>query len=91
MKAVRIIPILLLLAAASAAYVWLRSSPEIPSGPEPVVMPGGQQAVLPSTNTAPLEADVPVQPLEDRGDAMLFEADALGNTPFDEAIVMPFD
>ncbi|MEI6890727.1 MAG: hypothetical protein V5783_01030 [Pontiella sp.] len=29
--------------------------------------------------------------LEERGDAMLFEADALSSMPFAEAIVMPFD
>jgi hypothetical protein len=33
----------------------------------------------------------PVQPVEERGDAMLFEADALHATPFDQAVVMPFD
>jgi hypothetical protein len=32
-----------------------------------------------------------VQPLEERGDAMLFEIDALQGTPFDQAIVAPFD
>ena len=91
MKAVRIIPILLLFAAASAAYVWLRSAPDISSVPEPVAMPDGQQTFAPVTNEAPVEAPVPVHPLEERGDAMLFEIDALQNTPFDEAIVTPFD
>ncbi len=90
MKAARIIPVLLLFAAASAAYVWLRTSPETPSVPEPVAMPGEQQ-VVPVTNQVPVDAHVPVQPLEERGDAMLFEIDALQNTPFDEAIVMPFE
>lgn len=33
----------------------------------------------------------PVQTLEERGDAMLFEAQALLDTPFDQAITMPFD
>ena len=33
----------------------------------------------------------PVQTLEERGDAMLFEIDALQGTPFDQAIVMPFE
>ena len=33
----------------------------------------------------------PVQPVEERGDAMLFEIDALQNTPFDQPITMPFD
>jgi hypothetical protein len=95
MKAVRIVPILSLFAVASAAYVWLHSSPEISSLPEPIAMPGGQQAVVrmagPATNEASVEEKVPVQLLEERGDAMLFEIDALQNTPFDEAIVAPFD
>jgi hypothetical protein len=95
MKAFRIIPILVLLAMASAAYVWLRTSPETPSMPEPIAIPGGQQAAdrmtEPATNEAPVEAQVPVHPLEERGDAMLFEIEALQNTPFDEAIVTPFD
>ena len=91
MKAVRIIPILLLVAAASAAYVWVRSAPETPSVPESVAIPGGQQAVVPATNQMPAETHEPIQPLEERGDAMLYEIDALRNTPFDEAIVQPFD
>ena len=95
MKAVRIIPILLLFAAASAAYVWLRPAPETPSVPEPVVMSGGQEMdglmTEPATNEAPVEANAPAQPLEERGDAMLFEIDALQNTPFDEEIVTPFN
>ena len=33
----------------------------------------------------------PVQPIEERGDAMLFEMDALQGTPFDDAITRPFD
>lgn len=33
----------------------------------------------------------PVQTLEERGDAMLFEAQALMDTPFDQAITLPFD
>jgi hypothetical protein len=46
---------------------------------------------VPATNEAPVEVNVPVQPQEERGDAMLFEIDALQHTPFDEAIVKPFD
>jgi len=37
------------------------------------------------------EPKTPVQPLEERGDAMLFECEALFDSPFDQAIVMPFD
>lgn len=33
----------------------------------------------------------PVQTLEERGDAMIFEGQALLDTPFDQAITMPFD
>jgi hypothetical protein len=33
----------------------------------------------------------PVQPLEERGDAMLFEIDALQGTPFDQAVMTPFE
>ncbi len=33
----------------------------------------------------------PVQTIEERGDAMLFEADALSTMPFDQEITMPFD
>jgi len=37
------------------------------------------------------EPKQPVQSLEERGDAMLFECEALAGTPFDQAITMPFD
>jgi hypothetical protein len=33
----------------------------------------------------------PVQSLEERGDAMLFESEALYGTPFTQAAVMPLD
>ena len=95
MKAVRIVLILSLFAAVSAAYVWLRSSAEIPIVPEPDAMSGEQPADVPlagpATNDASVDAKEPVQPLEERGDAMLFEVEALGNTPFDESITMPFE
>ena len=46
-----------------------------------------------ATNVAPesVAARTPVQPLEERGDAMLFEIGALTGTPFDQAITTPFD
>lgn len=47
-------------------------------------------AVAPEAEPAEL-AQVPVQSIEERGDAMLFEADALSTMPFDQAITMPFD
>ena len=91
MKAVRIIPVLLLFAVVSAAYVWLRSSPETPFVSEPVVMSGEQPADVPLAGPATNDVKEPVQPVEERGDAMLFEIEALQNMPFDEAIVTPFD
>ena len=95
MKAVRIITVLLLCAAASAAYVWLRPSTESNAVNEPVAMPAGPEREVrmmdAATSEAPAAEPEPVQPLEERGDAMLFEIDALQNTPFDEAITMPFD
>ena len=90
MKAIRIVLILLLFATASAAYVWLRSFSETPSGTE-TAMPNGRQTVDRMEMSVTNEAPVPVQPLEERGDAMLFEVEALQNTPFDDAIVKPFD
>ncbi|WP_372797176.1 hypothetical protein [Pontiella sp.] len=49
-----------------------------------------QPAVAPEAESAALPVE-PVQPIEDRGDAMLFEAEALNGTPFDQSITMPFD
>lgn len=43
---------------------------------------------------SPVPAEVPkepVQSLEERGDAMLFEAAVLVGTPFDQPAVMPFE
>ena len=37
------------------------------------------------------EPKQPVQSLEERGDALLFEIDALQGMPFDQAVVMPFE
>lgn len=51
-----------------------------PADPVPVPAPQGAVAV-----------SAPVQPVEERGDALLFESEALFGTPFDQAIVMPFD
>ena len=56
------------------------------------------QPVSPASNpenvTAPdaaVEVSVPVQSVAERGDAMLFESEALYGTPFDQAVVVPFD
>lgn len=50
-------------------------------------------AVVATEAEAPAAEEVHevVDPIEDRRDAMLWEIDALGGTPFDESIVMPFD
>ena len=52
----------------------------------PVEMPRMAEAPV-----AVAEPKTPVQPLEERGDAMLFEINALVGTPFDESILRPFD
>lgn len=96
MKAIHITLILFLAVAAPAAYVIFH--PETPqSEPEPVVMREPIEAAAPpALPLAAATAQVvdhrePVQPLEERGDAMLFEMDALQNMPFDQSITMPFD
>lgn len=55
----------------------------------PVVPPEESRSVVPPI--AGVEPERPVQTLEERGDAMLFEASALEGTPFDQAVVMPFE
>lgn len=60
---------------------------ETPPPVEPVVV----HAVESGESPEPVAVATPVQSLEERGDAMLFEIDALGGTPFDRAVTMPFD
>jgi hypothetical protein len=55
--------------------------------PEPVFQP----LEVPATAAPPVAVKQPVQPLEERGDAMLFEAEALLGTPFGPSVTMPFD
>ena len=43
------------------------------------------------TSVAAVEVKRLVQPLEERGDSMLFESEALFGMPFDLAVTMPFD
>lgn len=100
MKALRIALVLSSVAAVSAAYVLLRSAPQPEAAVTPVesvevpktnpvkVMQSNDVAVLPEE---PVPSEEPVQPLEERGDAMLFEIDALQNMPFDQSVTMPFD
>jgi len=54
----------------------------------PVEMPAAGPAVMVEVEQTPAE---PVQPIEERGDAMLSEIDALQGMPFDQAVTMPFD
>ena len=52
---------------------------------KPVIISNPPEAVV---ENKPAE---PVQTVEKRGDAMLFEAEALHGTPFDQSVTMPFD
>lgn len=65
------------------------------SVPDPVVAPVDDPVFVqvddPVSAEVKLPVKEPVQPLEERGDAMLFEIEALAITPFDEAIVFPFE
>jgi hypothetical protein len=99
MNAFRIVLVVLLFAAISVAVVMMQPAsqkPElvpvmetvsIPAEPAPVPQPVGP---APIDRPEPTPA-VPVPALEERGDAMLFEIDALQNTPFDQEIVRPFN
>jgi len=101
MKANRIILLLwLVIVAALVVRAGLRSSEEVPAdqvfaGVEaaqhiaPSPAPETPQIVVAPVATE--EPKRPVQSLEERGDAMLFEGAALQGTPFDEAVVMPFE
>jgi hypothetical protein len=96
-----IITVLLISCAVVATWLAIVEKAE-PSGkefivlkpqPEPKVTPVRIQEP-PVIAEPPVEAAPvlhPVQPIEERGDALLFEADALQGTPFDQSITMPFD
>lgn len=103
MKPLRIILYALLIALA--AYLWLsaracpvpvRQKAGVVSHPlevaDPVVIPEILGTATEFEQPVALAEPVrPVQPLEERGDAMLFEASALEGTPFDQAVVRPFE
>jgi hypothetical protein len=55
------------------------------AAPEPAVIPPPEPA------SASEAARPPVQPVEERQDALLFESEALFGTPFGQSAVMPFD
>jgi hypothetical protein len=59
--------------------------------PVPEVHPISVEPTVVQAVPEPAAAQHPVQMIEQRGDAMLFEAQALLDTPFDQAIVMPFE
>jgi hypothetical protein len=61
---------------------------EVPAAPDPFISSPPNQIDPVEMNEEPL---YPVEPLKERGDAMLFEIDALQGMPFDQAVVMPFE
>ncbi len=99
MKASRINFILLSISLVTLIYMLpLRPSVGVPSGQaleesalsaEPI--PPEEMPRLIEAPVAIEEPKIPIQSLEERGDALLFESEALFGTPFDQAVVMPFD
>lgn len=103
MKATR--TALLLLSAALSVLLWgaarVPVAEEIENGNEQLLSnlatpteprsPAEQAPCVAETPEAVEEPKVTVQSIAERGDAMLFESEALYGTPFDQAIVMPFD
>ena len=98
------IPIVLsLLLIACEILVWICSRPDsavMESGVlqplEETVLPVEQSPSpeVPRLIDAPVAIEEPKRPdqsLEERGDALLFEIDALQGTPFDQAVVIPFE
>ena len=73
-----------------AAVVVDPAPPRAALAPEPQAEPLEPALVVAAAPAAEAVHEV-VDPIEDRGGAMLWEIDALGGTPFDESIVMPFD
>lgn len=100
MKAIHIAIILVPVAAVSATYILLRPDQPVVAQTKPIAPPVETIDVSPnvlavepvkSNNVTAVTEKKPVQSLEERDDAMLFEIDALQNTPFDQAVTMPFD
>ena len=76
-------------APAEDMAVVLQPMEVSPPMPEPMVEVEAPCLVeVPETIEEPKK---PVQPIEERGDAMLFESEALFGTPFDRAVVIPFN
>ncbi len=101
MKTIHIVLVLLLAVVVSAAYVVSRPaepSPPLPIEEEMLTIEAPAEKMPPSIAPAVDPVVVAAEPereeaqtLEERGDAMLFEIDALQNMPFDQSITMPFD
>ena len=70
---------------AVAAYPWADTALTA----EP--LPPEEMPLLFDAPVAVEGPKMPVQSFQERGDALLFESEALLGTPFDQAIVMPFD
>jgi len=106
MKASRILSLLLFLAATAlvvASRQWSSGQELVAPATavlqplkEPVLavepsLPEEMPRMVEAPPVAIEEPKTPVQPLEGRRDAMLFECEALFDSPFGQAIVMPFD
>ena len=104
MKMGRILLMLLFIAALALIVatpqlrpdqVLVVSTVEEPPPLEEPVLPVEPSVAAPpqpiETSVAVVELKRLVQPLEERGDSMLFESEELFGMPFDLAITMPFD
>jgi hypothetical protein len=99
----RILAVSAVVITACGAVVVVRdqdppTAPVTPAAPPPLsqAQPELQRIypVIHQTNVPAVTAQQPAQPvqsIDERGDAMLFEIDALGTMPFDDAITRPFD
>lgn len=92
MKAKWIILVLLLIAIAVSLRHFIKLDAVVAPLQEPVAAEA-PIAQTPETNTVEeaVAVQVPVQPVEERNDAMLSEIDMLQGMPFDQAITMPFE
>ena len=107
MKASRIELLLLFAALLALLYIQLQQSSTGISKDQAMVVAITYPLAGPAMSAEPLPIEevpflvkapvasqgpkVPVQSLKERGDAMLFEIEALLGTPFDQVVVMPFE
>jgi hypothetical protein len=101
MKTIPIVLSLLLIVCAILLWISARADPAMAESTsfqsleetvlhaEPSTLPEAPRLI--DAPVAVEEPKQPVQSLEERGDAMLFEIDTLQGTPFDQAVVMPFE